>query len=176
MNAIERFAAIAAIAAGLAPAAQAAYTIPKFRVNQYYDSNAVLQRGVTLPICGTADWGKTITVTFPVADDFGQLGFTVPSDNFTIINKPSNFDVKVLTNEIVVNVVGYSYYIQEMTPADIYATVNLLGMELAQGAKSVTVTFRLSGANAKAWVAGEEYKVELLITDAEEDIEETESV
>ena len=64
MNAIERFAAIAAIAAGLAPAAQAAYTIPKFRINQYYDSNAVVQRGVTLPICGTADWGKTITVTF----------------------------------------------------------------------------------------------------------------
>ena len=64
MNAIKRFAAIAAIAAGLAPAARAAYTIPKFRVNQYYGSNAVLQRGVTLPICGTADWGRTVTVTF----------------------------------------------------------------------------------------------------------------
>ena len=64
MNAIERFAAIAAIAAGLAPAAQAAYTIPKFRVNQYYDSNAVLQRGVTLPISGAAVQGRTVTVTF----------------------------------------------------------------------------------------------------------------
>ena len=64
MNAIERFAAIAAIAAGLAPAAPAAYTIPKLRINQYYDSNAVLQRGVALPICGTADWGRTVTVTF----------------------------------------------------------------------------------------------------------------
>ena len=67
MNAIERFAAIAAIAAiaaGLAPAAQAAYTIPKFRVNQYYDSNAVLQRGVTLPISGAAIQGRTVTVTF----------------------------------------------------------------------------------------------------------------
>lgn len=140
-----------------------------------------LQGGVQLPVelpegYKNISGNKTITVTFPGADDFGQLGFTVPSENFTIINKPSNFDVKVLTNEIVVNVVGYSNYIQEMTPADIYATVNLLGMELAQGTKSVTVTFRLSGASAKAWVAGEEYKVELLITDAEEDIEETESV
>ena len=64
MNAVKRFAAIAAIAAGLAPAARAAYTIPRFRVNQYYDSNAVLQRGVALPICGAAAQGTTVTVTF----------------------------------------------------------------------------------------------------------------
>ncbi len=140
-----------------------------------------LQGGISMPVelpegYKNISGNKTITVTFPKADDFGQLGFMVPSDNFTIINKPSNYDVKVLTNELTVNVVGYSNYIQEMTSSDIYATINLLGVELAQGTKTVTVTFRLSGASAKAWVAGEEYKVELLITEAEEDIEEQESV
>ena len=64
MNAIKRLLAFLALAAGIPLACEAAYTIPKFRINQYYDSNAVLQRGVTLPICGTADWGRTITVTF----------------------------------------------------------------------------------------------------------------
>ena len=64
MTAIKHILAFAALTVGLSFQCEAAYTIPKFRINQYYDSNAVLQRGVTLPICGTADWGRTITVTF----------------------------------------------------------------------------------------------------------------
>ena len=139
-----------------------------------------LQGGVQLPVelpegYKNISGNKSVTVTFPQAEEFGQLGFTVPSDNFTVINKPSNFDVKVLTNELVVNVVGYSNYIQTMTSSDIYATINLLGMELTQGTKTVSATFRLTGANVQAWVAGEEYKVELLITDAAEDAESEEA-
>ena len=56
--------ALVALAAVLPWSAKAVYTIPKFRLNQYYDSNAVLQRGVTLPICGTAAFGGTVSVTF----------------------------------------------------------------------------------------------------------------
>ncbi len=130
-----------------------------------------LQGGVQLPVelpegYKNISGNKSITVTFPAADDFGQLGFTVPSDNFTIINAPTAYDVKMLTNEIVVSVVGYSDYIQEMTPSDIYATLNLLGMELSEGTKTLSVTFRLKGSNVRAWVTGEEYRVELLITDS----------
>lgn len=133
-----------------------------------------LQGGKILPVdlpegYKNISGNRTITVTFPGADEFGQLGFTVPSENFTVINKPSKYDVKVLTNEITVNVVGYSNYIQTMTSADIYATINLLGMEISEGSKSVSVTFRLKGSNAMAWVAGEEYKVDLLFTAAEEE-------
>ena len=133
-----------------------------------------LQGGVQLPVelpegYKNISGNKSITVTFPGAEDFGQLGFTVPSDNFTIINAPTAYDVKVLTNEIVVSVVGYSDYIQEMTPSDIYATLNLLGMELSEGTKTLSVTFRLKGSNVRAWVTGEEYRVELLITDSSED-------
>ncbi len=139
-----------------------------------------LQGGVTLPIelpegYKNISGNKSITVTFPQSEDFGQLGFTVPSDNITVINKPSNYDVKILTNEILVNVVGYSNYIQTMTSSNIFATVNLLGMELKEGTKTVSTTFRLTGGNVNAWVAGESYTVELLITDAVEDAETVEA-
>ncbi len=132
-----------------------------------------IQGGITLPIelpegYKNISGNRSLTVTFPQSDDFGQLGFTVPSENFTIINIPKNYDVKMLTNEMVVNVVGYSDYIQEMTSADIHATINLIGMEFAEGNKSVSVTFRLTGAKVRAWVTGEEYKAELLITASEE--------
>ena len=135
-----------------------------------------LQGGVTLPVelpegYKNISGNRTITVTFPGSDDFGQLGFTVPSENFTVINNPAKYDVKVLTNEMVVNVVGYSNYIQAMTSADITATINLLGMEISEGTKSVSVSFRLKGTSPRAWVAGEEYKVDLLITASDEDEE-----
>ncbi|MBQ8411059.1 MAG: hypothetical protein IJX15_04940, partial [Ruminiclostridium sp.] len=90
-------------------------------------------------------------------------------ENINIINAPTNYDVKLLTNVLTVNVVGLSTYVQEMTSDDIYATVNLLGIEVAEGTKTVSVTFRLAGANAKAWVTGEEYKVELQITNTDTD-------
>ena len=128
-----------------------------------------LQGGVTLPVelpegYKNISGNRTITVTFPEYEEFGQLGFTVPSENFTIINRPRDYDIKLLTNELTVNVVGYSNYIASMTAADIYATINLLGVELNEGYKTASVTFRLTGSNVKAWVTGEEYKVELLVT------------
>ena len=128
-----------------------------------------LQGGVALPVklpegYKNISGNKTVTVYFEDYDDFGQLGFTVPTENINVINAPSNFGIKVLTNVLTVNVVGLSSYIQEMTSDDIFATVNLFGVEITEGTKSVSVTFRLAGSNTKAWVTGEEYKVELQIT------------
>lgn len=128
-----------------------------------------LQGGVALPVklpdgYKNISGNKTVMLYFDDYDNFGQLGFTVPSDNINVINAPSSFDVKVLTNLLTVNVVGLSSYIQEMTSDDIYATVNLLGIELSEGTKTVSVTFRLAGGNTKAWVTGEEYKVELQVS------------
>ena len=121
-----------------------------------------LQGGVALPVklpegYKNISGNKTVTVYFEDYDDFGQLGFTVPTENINVINAPSNFGIKVLTNVLTVNVVGLSSYIQEMTSDDIFATVNLFGVEITEGTKSVSVTFRLAGS-------GEEYKVELQIT------------
>ena len=139
-----------------------------------------LQGGVALPVklpegYKNISGNKTVTVYFEDYDDYGQLGFTVPAENINVINAPSVFDVKLLTNVLTVNVVGLSTYIQEMTADDIFATVNLLGIELSEGTKSVSVSFRLKGNNTKAWVTGEEYKVELQIsTPAETVMSETE--
>ena len=132
-----------------------------------------LQGGVALPVklpdgYKNISGNKTITVSFPDSDSYGQLGFTALSENITIINAPVNYEVKVLTNELNVNVVGLSTYIQELTSADIYATVNLLGVELYEGTKTVSVTIRLTGTRVKGWVTGEEYKVELLVTPVSE--------
>ena len=128
-----------------------------------------LQGGVALPVklpegYKNISGNKTVTVYFEDYDEYGQLGFTVPTENINVINAPLNFDVEVLTNVLTVNVVGLSSYIQEMTSDDIYATVNLLGIEITEGTKSVSVSFRLAGTNTQAWVTGEEYKVEIQIT------------
>lgn len=136
-----------------------------------------LQGGVALPVklpdgYKNISGNKTVTVYFEDYDSFGQLGFTVPFENINVLNKPSNYDVDVLTNELTVNVVGLSSYIQGMTSDDIFATVNLLGVEIAEGTKSVSVSFRLTGGNIKAWVTGEEYKVDLQLSAAEEEEEE----
>ncbi len=133
-----------------------------------------LQGGVALPVklpdgYKNISGNKTVTVYFENYDEYGQLGFTVPAENINIINAPNNFDVKVLTNVLTVNVVGLSSYIQEMTSDDIYATVNLLGVELSEGTKSVSVSFRLAGTNSRGWVTGEEYKVEIQISIPPED-------
>lgn len=135
-----------------------------------------LQGGVALPVklpdgYKNISGNKTVTVYFENYDEYGQLGFTVPAENINVINAPNNFDVKVLTNVLTVNVVGLSSYIQEMTSDDIYATVNLLGVELSEGTKSVSVSFRLSGTNSRGWVTGEEYKVEIQISLPPEDID-----
>lgn len=136
-----------------------------------------LQGGVALPVklpdgYKNISGNKTVTVYFEDYDSFGQLGFTVPFENINVLNKPSNYDVDVLTNQLTVNVVGLSSYIQGMTSDDIFATVNLLGVEIAEGTKSVSVSFRLTGGNIKAWVTGEEYKVDLQLSAVEEAAEE----
>ncbi len=133
-----------------------------------------LQGGVALPVklpdsYKNISGNKTVTVYFEDSDSFGQLGFTVPVENINVINEPSNYSVDVLTNLLTVNVVGLSSYIQEMTSDDIFATVNLLGVDLSEGTKSVSVSFRLTGGRIKAWVTGEEYKVDLQISAKEED-------
>lgn len=132
-----------------------------------------LQGGVALPVklpdgYKNISGNKTVTVYFEDYDSFGQLGFTVPAKNINVINRPTNYNVDVLTNQLTVNVVGLSSYIQGMTSDDIFATVNLLGVEISEGSKSVSVSFRLTGGNIKAWVTGEEYKVDLQISAAEE--------
>ena len=42
-----------------------------------------------------------------------------------------------------------------MTSDDIYITANLLGVDLSEGYKTITVTARVQGSNVQTWVTGE---------------------
>lgn len=98
---------------------------------------------------------KTATITFEVGVGYGSLGFTVPKDNITILNAPSNYDIDINTNQLFVNVVGPSDKLMSMTSDDIYITANLLGVDLSEGYKTITVTARVQGSNVQTWVTGE---------------------
>lgn len=103
------------------------------------------------------------TLEFKDIDDFTSLQFNVPSENFNIINQPSIFDANFLTKEVVVNVVGPSWYVQALSIDDISLTVNLLGSDISEGAKTLTATCRINGESVKAWVSGVP-KIEILFT------------
>lgn len=107
---------------------------------------------------------QVVKVFFNNADSLGQLGFTVPKTNFYITNAPSNYDVEILTNELAVTVVGLSSDIQEMTSDDISISINLFGVEITEGTKSLTASFRIAGTKVGAWVSGEEYKIDIKTT------------
>lgn len=108
------------------------------------------------------------TLEFKDIEDYTSLQFTVPSDNFNIINPSSGFNAEFLTKEITVSVVGPSWYVQALSVDDISVTVNLLSIEISEGMKSLSATCRINGENVKAWVAGIP-KVEISFTYKTED-------
>lgn len=109
-------------------------------------------------------------VNFQDVDSYGKLEFSVPQENFTILNADTAYDISILTNQLPVSVVGPSEVIHNMTASDIYATANLIGVKIDEGVKSVSVSFRIAGQNMTAWVSGD-YKIDILVTEHIDDIE-----
>ncbi|MCL2086535.1 MAG: CdaR family protein [Oscillospiraceae bacterium] len=97
---------------------------------------------------------SSVSLNFEGIEDYGELIFTVFSADLKIINPPSDFDARVLTDALMVNVVGPLSFLQELTPEDITATVNLMGLEHEDGTRRVNVTCRIEGSNVPAWVSG----------------------
>ncbi len=131
-----------------------------------------LQR-LTLPISLSDGYvnvsGNTSAmVTFENADNYTFLSFTVPKENIIVANAPDNFDVDVLTNELVVNVTGPSADIAALTAKNIYATVDLMGTTLKSGAYDLSAQAEVRRANTKCWVTGE-YTVSLRVSEKTED-------
>lgn len=91
-------------------------------------------------------------------DGYGKLDFYVQSENIQITNKPNNFDVTLITNQLKVTVIGPSERLSEISAADITATANLLGAQLHEGMQDVSVSVQIKGTNQTCWVSGE-YKV-----------------
>ncbi|MDR0820881.1 MAG: hypothetical protein LBN40_00240 [Oscillospiraceae bacterium] len=94
------------------------------------------------------------SISFSDVDDYSKMNFTVTADNFFISNAPSGYEVALLTKELNVQVVGPSAFIQGISGEDITVSVNLLGVESADGVKQVGVTCRIGGTKVPAWTVG----------------------
>lgn len=85
-------------------------------------------------------------------EDYGKLDFVV--SNISLTNVPDNFDVSLITKEMVITVIGPSEYISELSSSNVFCTVNLLGVPLREGSQDVGVAITISGAKQKCWVSG----------------------
>lgn len=110
-------------------------------------------------------------VTFDNIDSYGNLEFTVSTDNFTILNGDTNYEYSFVTNQIEVTAIGPSGVLQNLSHDDIIGTVNLLGIQMEESVKNLTVTLRIAGQNVTAWITGD-YKVDIRITEKPEEAEE----
>lgn len=89
-------------------------------------------------------------------DAYGKLDFN--TSNITIKNAPDNYDVSLITNELVVSVMGPSEVLSALAPSDLYVTADLLGVSLRDGSQDIAVTIRIKGNKIKCWTSGS-YKV-----------------
>lgn len=89
-------------------------------------------------------------------DAYGKLDFN--TSNIAIKNAPDNYDVSLITNEVVISVMGPSEVLSALAPADLYVTADLLGVTLRDGSQDVAVTVRIRGSGLKCWTSGS-YKV-----------------
>lgn len=94
-------------------------------------------------------------------EDYGKLDFKMSGQNINIINTPDNYNVSLVTNELIVTVIGPSGSISELSPNDFSGTVNLLGNSLRAGVQDVSVSVQLPGENQTCWVSGQ-YKVKVM--------------
>jgi YbbR domain-containing protein len=107
---------------------------------------------------------RVAQITFNNTESYGNLEFTVPRENINIITEPFNSNISILTKELYVTVVGPSETLYKMTSSDINVTLNFLGVEITEGNRSMSVSFRLSGSNVDAWVTNTNSKVDVHIT------------
>lgn len=119
-------------------------------------SDIKLNQNVKIPISLPEGYknlsgNNNATITWDIAD-YGKLDFTV--DNINIINKPDNYDVSLITNQLVVSVIGPSEVLSTLTAADFYVTANLLSVSLHDGTQDVAVSIQLRGIKQKCWISG----------------------
>lgn len=88
--------------------------------------------------------------------NYGKLDFAV--SNISLINVPDNYDVKAVTNELVLSVIGPSDQVSTLSAEDFYVTANLLGVSLVDGSQNIPVSVMIKGTKQKCWVSGS-YKV-----------------
>jgi len=98
----------------------------------------------------------SFSLEFNGVEDYAQFEFPVLIENIVILHKPVGFNVKILTKELTVTVIGPASYVQAMSRDDIGVTLNLIGTEITSDIKTIskTVQCRIKGTKVPAWVVG----------------------
>ncbi len=119
-------------------------------------SDIKLNQTVTIPI-SLPDGYKNLSgnnnarIVWDIAD-YGKLDFTI--DNINLTNVPDNYKVSLITNELVISVMGPSEILSTLTAEDFFATANLLGTTLRDGTQDIVLTLQMKGSKSKCWVSG----------------------
>lgn len=92
-------------------------------------------------------------------DDYMRRNFIVDRENFTITNVPNNFDVRFITSQLEVTIVGPTEAISDLSASDITVTANLLGQSLHEGSQDIPVVVRINGSSKQTCWATGNYKV-----------------
>ncbi|MBD5130722.1 MAG: hypothetical protein HDT43_12495 [Ruminococcaceae bacterium] len=102
-------------------------------------------------------------------DNYGTVDIpvTLTEENVNISNPPDNYDVTLITNELLLNVIGPSSRIMSLTANDMTVNVNLLGISLHEGSQDVSVSIQTKGTNQQYWISGE-YKVTINVAPKQE--------
>lgn len=87
-------------------------------------------------------------------DDYTKRNIIVDIENFEITNAPNNFNVRFITGQLEVTIIGPAEAISDISASDIMVTANLLGQSIHVGSQDVPVSVRVKGTNQTCWASG----------------------
>lgn len=102
-----------------------------------------------------------------------DIPVTLTEENLIISNPPDSYDVSLITNELLLKVIGPSVRIMRLSASNFTVNVDLLGVSLHEGAQDVNVTIQTRGSNQQYWISGE-YTVTISVTPKQQQDEESE--
>ena len=100
---------------------------------------------------------------------FAETTVNLNSSNIRFINVPEDKEVKVITQNLPVLILGSQAQKSKITSASVYGVVDMANIATTNGSKSVTVDVDTSsGATSTCWVNGS-YAIQVLVTDKQEE-------
>lgn len=102
-----------------------------------------------------------------------DIPVTLTEENVKISNAPDSYDVSLITNELLLKVIGPSLRIMRISASNFTVNVDLLGVSLHEGAQDVNVTVQTRGTNQQYWISGE-YTVTINVAPKQQQNEESE--
>lgn len=108
-------------------------------------------------------------------ENYGTVDIPVKltTTNVNISNPPDNFDISLITDELLLKVIGPSSRIMGLTASNMIVNVDLLGVALHEGSQDVGVSIQTRGSRQQYWISGD-YNVTINVTPKQQQNEESE--